>query len=487
MSNTRKSKEQKKQERLADKCFRCGETSRIVEYKAKTGFPISKRMLETAKRLYSRDIDQDESIESKPYTNLSPKDKQIKTCVRCISDPSINRVLETGKFYSTPFEYFVLLSIRQAINDMRDGVLRNLVYTYDKKSDSDANEYDMTISNKPDNPSRVMLVEVDEKGHYEIDEYFDKDRLKETSFLNFYRKGKNVGGVKQNNDYGSATILRIRVGETGMYDSGNSNREQACVYEDTNDKGKGVRCVKIRDHGVFRRNIDEIIRHIRRFFSDNGDFNDNAYINMNDEKGIRTYRVNHKSSKPGGNDYTTVLAPYNYGEFVPSPVQSSRRSSSTKSSRSIISTSSSSSSESQGPSSIPQVGNTRQRTWSEVVSSSPVSPSRDITSRLTSLSISSINDDILPIINSILSNRQEIENKIGPKFNKLYSVSKKYDRNNKSVPMLKISTQIGKCEEYDADILKKVIKAMGITDSQISKMVQKDLCDILYAVYDGLQ
>jgi hypothetical protein len=294
-----------------DRCYRCADEEQVVSYIAKSTNPISRHMHDTASRDDSRYVGGD----------LNPKGKTIKTGLCCISPQSVSSVRNDGMFYKTPFEFFILLSIREHIN--LKGILQNLKFEYNP-SNTDQKMYDLLITDGGTlkKSSRAMVIEVDENGHYNDPGYFQRDRKKENFFLNSFRKGADDGtGTKLNGYNGSATILRIRVAENGETDgeTSTSRVEDICITSEIRD---GVRCAKVQNKKLFDRNIKRIVKHISRFFSDNGDFNSTGYINMNNDKGIQSFNVDF-DTRLTVYSLLDLLSQYDYGEYrKPSPTSS---------------------------------------------------------------------------------------------------------------------------------------------------------------------
>lgn len=305
-----------------DKCFRCVNVPPINTYESRSTKKISRLAYKSAKKLDGR------------YTSLNPKGKLIKACVRCISDESISKMEHGADLHGTAYEFFVLMKLREHINNL--GLFKNMALEYNPKN-ADDKEYDLLISDGGSlrRPRRIILIETDEKKHYDNEEEFLKDRAKEFYFLNTFRKGPNDKGSKTNktDSSGNATILRIRVGENGGKDEGGKNLDKmdTCIVEENTPKGV-ARKIIVQKPDLFKRNIDRIIKHIERFFSDNGDFSKSAYINLNNDTGVQDYNVDYQTKYPGkpkgesidfiGNGFLSGRE-YDYGQDrIPSPTTS---------------------------------------------------------------------------------------------------------------------------------------------------------------------
>jgi hypothetical protein len=271
------------------KCFRCVNVPHIHTYQAKSTKKISRLAYDAAKKLDPN------------YDSLDPEGKLIRTCVRCTSDESVADMEDSVELSGTAFEFFVLMKIREHINNL--GLFKNMALEYNS-SNTDEKEYDLLISDGGTlrKPRRIILIEVDEKQHYNNEEEFLKDRAKEFYFLNTFRKGPNKQGSKTNkkDGTGNATILRIRVGENGGRDEGGKNlaKGDRCIVKEDTPSGMPGKII-IQNPDLFRKNVDRIIKHIERFFSDNGDFSKSAYINLNNDTGVQDYNVGYQTRYPG--------------------------------------------------------------------------------------------------------------------------------------------------------------------------------------------
>jgi hypothetical protein len=302
-----------------NECYRCGRRAHVVEYVPETDDPILARIA-TQRGMQNLSI---------PQANSDPRIRQrltTRSCIECISPTGSRRELHNNNEFSR-YEHAIFNAIMDGI-DNSAFKRRIKTYDFDERTVNPENitkRYDLILTNsgRQGAMSKKMNIEVDERAHYapnNLDKFID-DRQRDIAFL---MENRNQGGeghrqYRVNTAAKSATILRIRVSEPAAIntrDKGNPNVYALRKEINNNDE----QTVHVNNRELFDDNIGRIVKHIGRFFTEDGDFNAIGYINLVNDRGIRGWRVRdtiesdmHRAftGRDEDNPYITDVYPYN--------------------------------------------------------------------------------------------------------------------------------------------------------------------------------
>ena len=226
-------------------CSRCDEKIEVTGvYNAKSTAPVS-HVYATKNNISNR------------FTGAL--NKEIRTCNICTSPGSRRKLHDENAFKA--YEKQFLNLIIERVDKQKNSVTMN------KTNKSDNKQYDTFIStgNKEHSPFIALNIEVDEFGHYTIEDYFTRDRKKEENFFNVWEEQ----GAK-------AYIIRVRVGE---------KFKTSCVKK--TGTGKNGIC-SITDSLKFNKNMEIVQKYIDDVL--NGKKVDkHVYINFSDNIGLIKY------------------------------------------------------------------------------------------------------------------------------------------------------------------------------------------------------
>jgi hypothetical protein len=227
------------------KCSRCDEKIEVTGiYTAKSTAPVS-HAYATKNNISNR------------FTGAL--NKEIHTCNICTSPGSRRKLHDENAFKA--YEKQFLNLIIERVDKQKNSVTMN------KTNKSDNKQYDTFIStgNKEHSPFIALNIEVDEFGHYTIEDYFTRDRKKEENFFNVWEEQ----GAK-------AYIIRVRVGE---------KFNSTCVKK--TGTGKNGIC-SVTDYLKFNKNMGIVQKYIDDVL--NGKKVDkHVYINFADNIGLIKY------------------------------------------------------------------------------------------------------------------------------------------------------------------------------------------------------